>query len=49
MSNTWSVEELSEDEQKALTAELDHRQQSSCQSDEQSDGTSDLSMQEEGE
>lgn len=43
----FTVEELTAEEQEALTAELEHRQQPSCQSDAVSDGESDLSMRKE--
>lgn len=40
--NDFHVEELTEEEQEALVKDVEHHQLPSCQSDEQSDGTSDL-------
>lgn len=44
----YRVEELTEEEQKALTSEVEHHQQMSCQSDGVSQGESDLSMRRDG-
>lgn len=43
MSKTWDVEELTDEERAALVSDTEHHQQPSCQSDDQSDGESDLS------
>ena len=45
----YHVEELTEEEQAALVAEGEHHGEPSCQSDEQSEGESDLSLQAGGE
>jgi hypothetical protein len=49
INSDYRMEELSGDEVAALAFEAEHRHLKSCQSDDESNGESDLSLTEEGE